>query len=116
MDEEAILKGIAAELDVSLFKMYSEPEAAHLLQLDLTTLKRLRQSGRIPLSRYRNLGERKIRYLGLDIVRLINDGLPPSEDGQVKTPTPKPPKGDGANQTNGEAPWQTEHSKSAKAG
>lgn len=67
-DKIALREAVAAEYGISLFKRYSEAEAANFLQIDHTTLKKMRRAGKVP---YVALGERLIRYLGIDIVDLI---------------------------------------------
>lgn len=61
-------EAVAKEYGITLFRRYSEPEAAHFLKLDVSTLKRMRRTGKTP---YVALGERQIRYLGIHIVDLI---------------------------------------------
>lgn len=70
-DVERMREAIAKEYNIGLFRRYSEPEAAHFLQIDLSTLKRMRRAGKTP---YVSLGERQIRYLGIHIVDLIAFG------------------------------------------
>jgi excisionase family DNA binding protein len=64
-------EGVAAEYKITLFRQYGEEEAAHLLAVDLSTLKRWRREGRVP---FVNLGERKVRYFGLHIVDILIKG------------------------------------------
>lgn len=94
MDEvQQLREGVAMEYGIALYRRYSEPEAAHFLQIDLTTLKRMRRAGKVP---YVALGERQIRYLGIHIVDLIAFGdkwkttnsqleNTPSPDGEAPT-------------------------------
>lgn len=55
---------VAAANGFTLYKQYGESEAAHFLQVDVSTLKRWRREGKVP---YVNLGERHVRYLGIMI-------------------------------------------------
>lgn len=61
-------EGVAKEYGIALFRQYGEAEAAHFLGMDVSTLKRHRRAGNTPAV---NMGERKVRYLGIDIVDLI---------------------------------------------
>lgn len=67
-DKEAMRAAIAKEYGFVLYRHYSEPQAAHYLGVDLTTLKRWRRDGRTPAI---NLGERQIRYLGIHIADML---------------------------------------------
>jgi hypothetical protein len=67
-DLQMFREGVAKEHGISLFRQYAEAEAAHYLRVDVSTLKRWRRAGKTPA---RNLGERQVRYLGLDIVDMI---------------------------------------------
>ncbi|MGO7756797.1 MULTISPECIES: helix-turn-helix domain-containing protein [Rhizobium] len=72
MDElKQMREGAAKEYGITMFRRYSEPEAAHFLQMDLSTLRRMRRAGKVP---FVALGERQIRYLGIHIVDLILKG------------------------------------------
>lgn len=73
MDEEneRMREGVAKEYGIRMFRRYSEPETAHFLQIDLSTLKRMRRAGKVL---YTALGERQIRYLGIHIIDLIIRG------------------------------------------
>lgn len=55
-----------------LYKQYAEPQAAHILGLDLSTLKRKRRAGKIIAT---PMGERKIRYLGIHIADAFLKGI-----------------------------------------
>ena len=65
---EAMREKVAEANGFSLYKQYGEEQAAHFLQVDISTLKRLRREGKVP---YVNLGERLVRYLGLHIADMI---------------------------------------------
>lgn len=106
-----LMEKIALKRGFETSEVYGEKQAANFLRMDQSTLKRQRREGNIRIGM--NYGDRMWRYSGYWIAKFLVLG---PEDGQPKRPAPKTPQGDGANQTNGEAPWQTEHSKSAKAG
>ena len=72
MDEiEVMREGIAKEYGFALYRRYSEPEAAHFLGVDLSTLKRWRRAGK---TAFVNMGERKVRYLGIHIADMMIKG------------------------------------------
>lgn len=64
-NHDMLRDGVAKEYGISVFRQYGEEQAAHYLGVDVSTLKKWRRRG---LVRAINLGERKVRYLGLDIV------------------------------------------------
>ncbi|RVD58839.1 DNA-binding protein [Mesorhizobium sp. M2D.F.Ca.ET.223.01.1.1] len=64
-------EGVAKEYGFALYRRYSEKQAAHLLGIDLTTLKRWRRAGKTP---YVNLGPRKKQYLGTHIADMMIKG------------------------------------------
>ena len=64
-------EGVAREYGIALYRQYGEAEAAHFLQVDHTTLKRMRRDGKVP---YVAFSERKIRYLGIHIVDMLIAG------------------------------------------
>ena len=64
-EHDMLREGVAKEYGISLFRQYGEEQAAHYLGVDISTLKNWRRRG---LIRATNLGVRKVRYLGLDIV------------------------------------------------
>lgn len=72
MDDDQMREAIARENGITLFKQYSEPQAAHILQTDRSTLKRWRRAARVP---YIKMGPRKVRYLGIHIVDMLLKGV-----------------------------------------
>jgi hypothetical protein len=58
---ERMREAIAVEYKIALYRQYGEAEAAHILKVDISTLKRWRRDGKTP---FVNMGERHIRYLG----------------------------------------------------
>ncbi|WP_322884195.1 hypothetical protein U8C35_06590 [Sinorhizobium medicae] len=62
---------VALQRGITLYEQYSEPQAAHFVGVDLSTLKRMRRAAKVP---FVSLGERHIRYLGIHIVDLIAFG------------------------------------------
>lgn len=67
-DVDAMREAVAKEYGFALYRRYSEPEAAHYLSVDLSTLKRWRRAGKTP---FVNLGERQVRYLGVHIADMM---------------------------------------------
>ena len=68
-DELQMLReGVAKEYGFALYRQYSEAEAAHFLQVDVSTLKRWRRAGKVPFVNY---GERKVRYLGYMVADMM---------------------------------------------
>ncbi|WP_442577886.1 hypothetical protein ACSBOB_20275 [Mesorhizobium sp. ASY16-5R] len=65
---EMMREGLAKEYGFALYRQYGEAEAAHFLRVDLTTLMRWRRAGK---TRCVNLGERKVRYLGIHIADMM---------------------------------------------
>jgi hypothetical protein len=61
-------EAVAREYGFALYRQYGEEQCAHYLDVDLSTLKRWRREGRTP---YVNLGERKVRYLGIHIADML---------------------------------------------
>ncbi|WP_244434342.1 helix-turn-helix domain-containing protein [Agrobacterium tumefaciens] len=73
MDEQqAMREAIAKEYGITLYRQYGEDQAAHLINIDRSTLKRWRRKGLTP---FVALGPRKIRYLGIHIVDLLRAGV-----------------------------------------
>lgn len=70
-EHQRLREGVAGEYKIALYRQYGEAEAAHFLQVDLSTLKRWRREGKVP---YINMAERKVRYLGVHIVDLLIKG------------------------------------------
>lgn len=70
-DIQTMREGVAKEYGIALFRVYSEPEAAHFLKIDLSTLKRWRRAGK---TAFVNMGERKVRYLGIHIADMMIKG------------------------------------------
>jgi hypothetical protein len=91
---EAMREKVAAANGIVLYRLYNEAQAAHFLQCDITTVKRLRRAGRTP---YVNLGERKIRYMGHHICDLMIFGVDKWKDFSAENigfpNTPSPPSG-----------------------
>ena len=65
-DEEYqhVRQAIMERNGIDPYHRYGEKQAAHFIEVDLTTLKRWRRADRVP---HINLGERKVRYLGITI-------------------------------------------------
>lgn len=63
-------EGVAKQYGITLYKFYSEPEAAHIMGVDVSTLKRRRREGRIN-KRVSVMSVRKVRYLGIHIADLM---------------------------------------------
>ncbi|WP_232631420.1 helix-turn-helix domain-containing protein [Methylobacterium sp. Leaf118] len=53
--------GVAEEHRIAPYAQYTEADAARFLHLDISTVKRMRRSGRIPYVRH---GQKSIRYIG----------------------------------------------------
>lgn len=98
-------EGLAKEYGFALYRHYAEAEAAFYLGMDLTTLKRLRRNGRTD---FVNLGERKIRYLGVHIADMMIKGVHwrDIQDGNSKSVTTGSPSGKAA--SHGAEPGLTE--------
>lgn len=103
---QAMREGVAKEYGFSLYRRYSEPEAAHFLSVDVSTLKRWRRAGKTPAV---NMGERQVRYLGLHIADMMIKGAEwqsisdvPSKSGPTGSPSAP------------EAPPTTAHGSTAK--
>jgi predicted site-specific integrase-resolvase len=63
--------GVAEEYKITFYRQYGEEEAAHILKVDLSTLKRWRRAGKVP---HVNLGERMVRYFGIHIIDILIKG------------------------------------------
>lgn len=72
MDENAMREAIAIEYGLTLYKHYSEDQAAHLINIDKSTLKRWRRDGR---TQFIAFGPRKIRYFGYHIADMLMKGV-----------------------------------------
>jgi hypothetical protein len=59
---ERMRDAVAKESGITLYKSYGEEEAAHILGVDISTLKGWRRAGKVPFVNY---GARKVRYLGI---------------------------------------------------
>jgi predicted site-specific integrase-resolvase len=64
-------EAVAKEYGFSLYRQYGEEQAAHILAVDHSTLKRWRAEGLTP---YVRMGPRKVRYLGTHIADLLIKG------------------------------------------
>lgn len=73
-------EAVARENGFALYRLYSEPEVAAFLRVDLSTLKKWRRAGKVP---YVNLGERKIRMMGYMIADCMM-GLHKVEDAPLR--------------------------------
>ncbi len=67
-----MVEQVAKANGIVIGKWYSEPEAAHFLKIDLSTLKRHRRDG---LVEHVSLGPRSVRYTGLQVIKIILRGL-----------------------------------------
>ena len=56
--------------------LYSAPELAAYLRIKPRTLEVWRRTGQHPELRWRRVG-RRVRYLGADILKFLNDGASP---------------------------------------
>lgn len=65
-------EAVAREYGIALYRHYGEEQAAHILSVDRSTLKRWRADGLTP---YVAMGPRKVRYLGLHIADILVKGL-----------------------------------------
>lgn len=63
-----MLDAIAQEENISLYKRFTEAEAADILQVSAHTLRRIREAGEIA---YIRVSERHIRYFGLHLCEYI---------------------------------------------
>ena len=73
VDERQELRvAVAAENGITLYRQYGEPEAAHFLGIDVSTLKRWRRAKLVPYVPY---GERGVRYMGFMIVDILTGGV-----------------------------------------
>ena len=73
MDENHLMReAIAKEYGFALYRQYGEEQAAHILNIDLSTLKRWRTEGLTP---YIAMGPRKIRYLGIHLADMLTKGV-----------------------------------------
>ena len=70
-------EAVAIENGFTLYRHYSEKEAARLIQVDPSTLKRWRRKALTPYVRF---GVDGIRYLGVHIADLIIKGTGPWDD------------------------------------
>lgn len=64
----SIREAVAREHGITLYKQYSEPQAAHFLDVDLSTLKRWRRAGMVP---FVNMGQRQLRYFGFMVCDIM---------------------------------------------
>ncbi len=65
-------EAVAKEYGFALFRQYGEEQAAHIINIDPSTLKRWRRDG---LTQFVALGPRKIRYLGIHIADMLLRGV-----------------------------------------
>lgn len=73
MDEQqAMREAIAKEYGITLYRHYGEDQAAHLINIDRSTLKRWRRNGK---TQFVAFGPRKIRYLGIHIADMLIKGV-----------------------------------------
>jgi predicted site-specific integrase-resolvase len=72
VDDQAVREAIAKEYGISLYRQYGEEQAAHIVNIDKSTLKRWRRNGRTP---FIALGPRKIRYFGYQIADMLIKGV-----------------------------------------
>ncbi|WP_425107234.1 helix-turn-helix domain-containing protein [Ancylobacter sp.] len=81
-ERQKMREGIALEYGIALYRQYGEEQAAHFLNIDVSTLKRWRRRGITPHIR---MGERGVRYLGQHIVDLLLKGTEGWDDAQQAT-------------------------------
>lgn len=65
---ESMREKVAQEYGFALYRQYGEAQAAHIIGVDLSTLKRRRTSGKVPHVR---MGERQVRYLGIHLADIL---------------------------------------------
>jgi len=70
--DEQMREAIAKEYDIALYRQYGEEQAAHILNVDPSTLKRWRAAGR---TLFVQMGPRKIRYLGIHLADMLMKGV-----------------------------------------
>lgn len=71
-DQQPMREAIAKEYGFALYRQYGEEQAAHIVNVDLSTLKRWRSDGRTP---FISMGPRKVRYLGIHIADMLIKGV-----------------------------------------
>ena len=79
-------EGIAAAKGVSLFREYTEAEAAEFLDLHVRTLAQMRREGRIGFVRK---GPRNIRYLGVHVADFIIGSIEQRNPAAEAAPVPE---------------------------
>ncbi|WP_246675127.1 hypothetical protein [Mesorhizobium sp. B2-3-4] len=70
MDEEyqKVREAIMQKHGIDPYHRYGEEQAAHFVDIDLSTLKRWRAQNLVPAIR---LGPRKVRYLGIHVADMM---------------------------------------------
>ena len=74
MGDDQMREAIAKEYNIALYRQYGEDQAAHILNVDPSTLKRWRRD-REKEVKFIKFGPRKIRYLGIHIADLLMKGV-----------------------------------------
>lgn len=95
MGEQEMRDAIAKEYGIALYRQYGEEQAAHILNVDPSTLKRWRAAGH---TLYVRMGPRKIRYLGVHLADLLAKGMPwdDTQSGNSRSENTGSPKSQGA--------------------
>ena len=87
-------EGIAEAKGVSLFREYTEAEAADFLEMHVRTLAQMRREGRVGFVRK---GPRNIRYLGVHVADFVIGSIAPAKERsapdkcEIAPPQPKEP-------------------------
>lgn len=90
-DLRVMREKVAEEYKLSLYRQYSEKQAAAFIGLDYSTLKRKRLAGLVP---YVDKGGGSIAYLGFQMADIILFGVNAKTEGALKPPdAPKPVEG-----------------------
>jgi hypothetical protein len=69
---EEEVKELEAAYQIKKWSHYAEKEVAHMLKVDPSTLKRWRYKGKVPFIEW---GDREIHYRGIDIMRIVTQGV-----------------------------------------
>jgi hypothetical protein len=67
-DHQKLREAVAKEHGITLYRQYGEQEAAHFLGRDYSRLRTARRSGKIPHIR---VGEKGVKYLGIQIADIL---------------------------------------------
>lgn len=70
-DDDRLVE-MAREMEIPLYRRYSESQAAQLLDISPATLKRIRTGGKIP---YIRVSERKLAYFGFQLLEYLLENV-----------------------------------------